>query len=190
MNKNEFIEKLRVRLEGYKEEDAKGVLEYYDELISEAVEAGKDEAEEIAKLGTIDSIIKKIEIERKVQKVEEKPTLSNGMIAIIAILGVITSPLWLVLIPVIGVLIIAVFIVLIALILSGVAIVLALIIALIGLLVGGFGAFSSATGVIGIIGAIIFMVGILMIGSKFIFNTFPVSVVKLFKKIVYKVKGV
>lgn len=186
MNKQEFLNKLSSELIEIKDEEKKDILDYYDELITDAIESGKNEIEFISSLGTIDSIIKKAEIERKVKKLNEKPTTHNSLSVLIAVLGAITSPI---LIP----LAFAVVLVIFSLILAGACVVFALGLSVIALFIAflvSFGfLFTSPLAIIlpiAILGALLIVTGLTVIIGKFIFSTVIVGIVNLFKNIVFK----
>lgn len=98
MKKSEFLNNLKTKLEKGHYSDTHSVIDYYDELIEDKKESGLKEEEIITNLGNIDDILKEIEIERRIDKAKEKPTLSNGIKALIGVLSILSIPL---LIPII-----------------------------------------------------------------------------------------
>ena len=95
MTKQEFLSELKKALSGLSDEDIKGSLEYYSEMIDDRVEDGISEEEAVADLGSIDEIAKRILMEIPLpklikSKVKPKRKLSGLEITVI-ILG---FPLW------------------------------------------------------------------------------------------------
>ena len=66
MNKQEFLIELKQHLKGIAPEDISGSIEYYSEMIDDAVEDGMTEEEAVASLGDMD------EIERQLRSRGEK----------------------------------------------------------------------------------------------------------------------
>lgn len=124
MTKKEFLSKLEEELDNLHYEEKNNILEYYEELIEDKKESGEKEKEIIKDIGSIDEIIKDIEIEKKIDKAYKKPTISNGMKALIAFLGVCSAPV----LFIAGILIFAFFITFGALLFAFVAVIGALII--------------------------------------------------------------
>ena len=58
MNKQEFLIELKQHLKGIAPEDISGSIEYYSEMIDDAVEDGMTEEEAVASLGDMDEIEK------------------------------------------------------------------------------------------------------------------------------------
>lgn len=111
MKQKEFLDSLEEELKRINYANIEEVVEYYIELIADKIELGKKEKEVINELGPIDEIIKNIKIDEKLDKASKKPTLSNGLKALIACLSVLSLPF---LIP-ISILIIVIFLTLIIL---------------------------------------------------------------------------
>lgn len=95
MNKNEFLEKLTSALSGLPQEEKKKTLDYYSEIIDDAVEDGDDEQEVIARLGSIDDIAEKIINETPIRKFVKDNVKSYNMSIPVIILLIIGSPIWL-----------------------------------------------------------------------------------------------
>ena len=93
MNKEEFLDTLKIKLEENKHSEIGSIIEYYDELIEDKKEQKIKEKDIIKSLGSIDEIIKELIIENKVKIANEKPTVSNGLKAIISILGIFSLPI-------------------------------------------------------------------------------------------------
>jgi uncharacterized membrane protein len=90
MSKNEFLLRLK---EHTSKEEGERLYHYYSEIIEDRIEGGEDEVAIIASLGDVDKIIQEAEASRKVRDFEERPRLSTGFKALIAVLLVFASPL-------------------------------------------------------------------------------------------------
>lgn len=94
MNKNEFLQELRGRLNGFPEQETAKTLEYYAEMIDDAVEDGASEEYAVSRLGNIDEIAKKIIDEipiRALVKADFKRRKPNAAAIVLLLLG---SPIW------------------------------------------------------------------------------------------------
>lgn len=60
MNKSEFIDSLRNRLNGLSQEDIESSLEFYAEAIEDRVESGLTEEEAVAELGSVEEVSRQI----------------------------------------------------------------------------------------------------------------------------------
>ena len=105
MNKKEFMKSLTKELNQLKVQDVDNILEYFDELIEDKKENGMKEKDIINDL-SIYEIIKNIKAHKKIDEAVKKPTLSNGMKALIAFLSILSLPMLIGL----GILMIAIFI--------------------------------------------------------------------------------
>ena len=171
MNKKKFITVLeeKLRLSNYKDID--NVLEYYEELISERVEAGEKETEVIKSFGTISNLLKRLDVEEKIEIANEKPTVSNGIKVLIATLGLFSLPL---LIPAIIVAFTFIFVAIVMLVSFGI-VALAL-------------AFSAVVAVFAIIGSIIigrlpFFSGLFALGLVLVLGAFSMELMKFLIRI-------
>jgi uncharacterized membrane protein len=63
MNKREFLQELRRSLRGYNSYDVEGIIRYYDEMISDNMDAGLSEYQAVAALGNINDIAGSIKAE-------------------------------------------------------------------------------------------------------------------------------
>ena len=93
MNKQEFLEILGNHLHDLPYADVSDAKQYYDELISDAVESGKDEAQFIASLGIMSEITGRIKAESNVNRAVTKPGMSTWGKALLTILGVCATPI-------------------------------------------------------------------------------------------------
>jgi len=92
MNKKTFLKKLEEELIKLNVQDISGILEYYDELIEDQKEAGKKE-KDIINSFNFDEIIKAVKVHKKINDAVNKPTLSNGVKALLAFLGILSLPM-------------------------------------------------------------------------------------------------
>ena len=90
MKKNDFLLKLSQHTS---KEEGERLYHYYSEIIEDRIEAGEDEETIIAGFGDVQKIIQESEATRKVKDFEEKPRLSTGFKAVIAVLLVFASPI-------------------------------------------------------------------------------------------------
>lgn len=90
MNKNEFLLRLK---EHTSKEEGERLYHYYSEIIEDRIEVGEDEEVIIASFGDVNKIIQEAEATRKVRDFEEKPRLSTGVKALLAVLLVFASPI-------------------------------------------------------------------------------------------------
>lgn len=104
MNKQQFLDELKNRLNGMNEGDIQKSLEFYSEMIDDSIEDGMTEEQAAASLGNINDIIAQIKAdysdekkdEKKSEKREALPKPSVPVWAIILL--IIGSPLWLLII--------------------------------------------------------------------------------------------
>jgi len=92
MTKQEFLADLKKELKKMDVIDIDDILEYYDEYIEEQKELGKKEKDIIKKFD-MNEIMKEAKIHMQINTASEKPTLSNGIKALIAFLGVLSFPM-------------------------------------------------------------------------------------------------
>lgn len=96
MNKNEFLVQLRDRLLGLPKEDIHRSIDYYSEIIDDAVEEGINEEDAVSDLGSVEDIVAQILIETPLPKlVKAKAKKSRALKVWEIILLVLGSPLWL-----------------------------------------------------------------------------------------------
>lgn len=93
MNKEAFIGLLKTRLNDLPYDEVQRIIDYYDEYIMEAVDSGKNEEEVISSFGDIDILINKLRTEQQIEAAKKKPTVSNGIKVLIAVLGVLSIPI-------------------------------------------------------------------------------------------------
>ncbi len=98
MNKAEFLEELKRRIQEYPVEETEKSMEYYAEMIDDRMEDGMSESEAVASLGAVEQIAEQIKCELPIttlvkQKTREK-TKGKRMPAWAIVLLVIGFPLW------------------------------------------------------------------------------------------------
>lgn len=100
MRKQEFLDKLKVRLWAMPEADKQRSVDYYSEMIDDRMEDGLTEEEAVAAIGDLDEIVEQILHETprppaapKQVKPEKETGQSNWKVWV-AILLVIGSPVW------------------------------------------------------------------------------------------------
>lgn len=143
MNKKEFLEKLRIKLNGIPKEDLDERINFYDEAIDDRIEEGLTEFKAIEELGSIDDIYNQIVSDIPISKLVKDKVLPNRSLKVWEIiLIIISSPIWASLLIALISIIISLYLVLWSLILAIWAIVLSV----------------SISGIAGIIGFIILLV--------------------------------
>lgn len=94
MNKNEFLKKLAEELHGIPKSDIDKTLDYYSEIIDDAVEEGEDERTVIERLGSVGEIAEKIiddmPLARLVKENIKRRKWDKAMIVLI----IVGSPIW------------------------------------------------------------------------------------------------
>ena len=141
MKKNEFLLKLQ---EHTSKEEGERLYHYYSEIIEDRIEAGEDEETIIASFDDVNKIIQEAEATRKVRIFEEKPRLSTGVKALIAVLLVFASPI--------------VLVIALPLVLTAILLVLSLLIVLVSLVASFF--------IAGIAGVLSILMGAVMLFSS------------------------
>lgn len=102
--KQQFLDQLRTNLRRYPSGAVDDYIDYYDELISEHVADGQKEAEAVRQLGDPKHIAASFKQDNAIDAAVKKPTVSNGLKALIAVLGVLSLPLLIPVIALLGVL--------------------------------------------------------------------------------------
>ena len=92
MTKKEFLKALEKELIYHGTEDITSIMEYYEELIEDKKESGIKEKEVIDEL-SISDIVRNVKVERRIEDAVQKPSISNGMKALIAFLGILSFPM-------------------------------------------------------------------------------------------------
>ncbi|MFA6309064.1 MAG: DUF1700 domain-containing protein [Clostridia bacterium] len=135
MKRDEYMRRLDTQLDGkLNREEIKNAISYYDDLLIEAVETGRNEEDVIAEIGSVEDAVAKIKAEAFFQRAEKKGKMSGYLKAIIAVLSICAIPIAISVIAVIFSLLVALF----AIVLSIFAVVLSIGVAAIVLVVSGF----------------------------------------------------
>lgn len=125
MLKQEFLTQLRCGLETASIEDIDECIEFYDEMISDRIEAGMNEESAVAQMESIDSIISNYKAEKpvaklimdKVQKSHDEAK-GKGKGTLWIVLAIIGFPIWLPFLLVIVTLMFALYVVLWCIVIS------------------------------------------------------------------------
>lgn len=91
--KKTFLDQIEKELTKTSPNNAREFVEYYDEIISERIDAGETEAEVIKSLGDPKTIATGAKVDGEIMIANKRPTLSNGWKALIAVLGVLALPI-------------------------------------------------------------------------------------------------
>ena len=94
MNRYDFFDKLTKALSGIPKEEVKKTIDYYSEIIDDAVEDGEVEETVIERLGNIDDIADKIISETPEDKIEGKNSENKKMSTVVIILLIVGFPIW------------------------------------------------------------------------------------------------
>jgi uncharacterized membrane protein len=101
-----FLDQLRTNLRRYPSGQVDDYIDYYAELIAERVANGESEAKVLQQIGSPKDVAASFKRDNAIDRVINKPTASNGLKALIAILGVLSLPF---LIPVLAIVIAMLF---------------------------------------------------------------------------------
>lgn len=151
MNKQEFLARLRSGLCGLPQEDIEERVTFYSEMIDDRMEEGFSEAEAVAQIGPVDTIISQIVAEVPLAKlVKEKITPKKKLGVWEIILLVLGSPIWLSLLIVVFAVVLAIYVSLWSVIVSLWAVFASLIGCALGGIVAGMGFVFGGNGLTGI----------------------------------------
>ncbi|HEY4161038.1 MAG TPA: DUF1700 domain-containing protein [Candidatus Saccharimonadales bacterium] len=90
--KQRFLDELRTNLRKYPSGAVDDYIDYYDELISERVADGQKEITVLQQIGNPKEIAASFKKDNAIDRAVKKPTVSNGVKALIAVLGVLSLP--------------------------------------------------------------------------------------------------
>jgi uncharacterized membrane protein len=93
MTRNEFLWALSNALAGLPQSEIKRVTEYYDELITEAIDEGKTEEEACAGLDKPEDIAGRVRAEMAFIRAEQKPTPKSMNAVLLVLLGIFALPI-------------------------------------------------------------------------------------------------
>ncbi|NLD26673.1 MAG: DUF1700 domain-containing protein [Acholeplasmataceae bacterium] len=91
MRKNEFLATLQAKLKNFNHSEVRKITEYYTELIDDKMENGMSEAEAVASLGDINSIINQVTADLIMERSNDQKT--NPVKNLFIILGICASPI-------------------------------------------------------------------------------------------------
>ena len=95
MEKEEFLEELRNRLNGLPQKDIDERVSFYSEMIDDRVEDGMTEEEAINNIGGIDEVVKQIASETPISSlVKERVKPKNDLGPVVIALLILGFPLW------------------------------------------------------------------------------------------------
>lgn len=96
MSKQEFLDKLRLRLSGLPKQDVEERLSFFSEMIDDRMEEGLSEEEAVSGIGSVDEAAAQIAAEIPLSKiVKEKIKPKRGLRAWEVVLLALGSPIWL-----------------------------------------------------------------------------------------------
>lgn len=95
MNKNDFLNALTAALAGLPQEERQKTLDYYSEIIDDAIEDGKDEQTVIAGLGSINEIAEDVINSTPISRFVKEDIRKRSISIPVIILLIIGSPVWL-----------------------------------------------------------------------------------------------
>lgn len=95
MNKEEFLNKLVESLSGLPQNEVQKTVDYYSEIIDDAVENGENEQEVIARIGNIDTIVEKIIDDTPIRKFVKEDMKQRKPAVATVVLLIVCSPIWL-----------------------------------------------------------------------------------------------
>lgn len=144
MNKNEFLNQLRNRLQALPKNDIDDRVSFYEEAIDDRIAEGKSEEEAVADVGSIDSIVEEIAKDTPLVKlVKERVKPKRSLRAWEIVLIILGFPLWFPLLTVAFVLFLVGYLLVWVLVLVTYTVETALVVASLGSLVG-FSAYMAS----------------------------------------------
>lgn len=95
MNKQEFLERLTAALSGLPQEEIRKTVEYYSEIIDDAVEDGKEEYEIISGFDSVEEIAERVINETPIRKFVTEDVKKRNISVGAVVLIIIGAPVWL-----------------------------------------------------------------------------------------------
>lgn len=95
MNKQEFLKQLTAALAGLPQEEVRKTVDYYAEMIDDAVEDGRDEAEVISGFDSMEVIAARVIDGTPIRKFVTADVKKRGLSATAIVLIIVGSPVWL-----------------------------------------------------------------------------------------------
>lgn len=119
MKKEEFLNKLRIKLSNLPKEDLDERINFYSEMIDDRIEDGFQEEEAINDIGTLDEVSRQVIANYPLKKlIKEKVTPKKKINIATIILLVLGSPIWLSLLIAVIVVLFSLYVVLASLLIS------------------------------------------------------------------------
>ncbi|MBE6143106.1 MAG: DUF1700 domain-containing protein [Erysipelotrichaceae bacterium] len=119
MKKEEFLNKLRIKLSNLPKEDLEERINFYSEMIDDRIEDGFKEEEAINDIGTLDEVSRQVIANYPLKKlIKEKVTPKKKINIATIILLVLGSPIWLSLLIAVIVVLFSLYVVLASLLIS------------------------------------------------------------------------
>ena len=94
MTKQQFIEKLKLKLKGLSKNDVEERLSFYGEMIDDRIEAGLSEEDAISEVGSADEVASQIIEEMASSNIPEECEKNKKLLVWQIVLLVLGSPLW------------------------------------------------------------------------------------------------
>ena len=190
MTRHEFMGALNQELSGFPPAEVKKLMEYYEELFADGLEAGKTEEEICGELETPRDIAERVQIELAFVRARQKPSPKSLNAVLLIILGVFALPLGLQLAAVL----LAAFVVVISLVGAAAAVALALGVS--GAVALGMGIYMLFIGFplagIATIGAALILIGLGIMGTigfSYLIRAVFRGIIRLFHSIYNGVKA-
>lgn len=116
MTKKEYIKKLRRALFRFDEADKKKTIDYYSEMIDDAMEDGKSEAQAVSEMDDVEAVIEKLSAENEIKP---RQKMSKWVIAFL----IIGFPLWFSILIAVGSCVLAVYLTIWSILISLIAVI-------------------------------------------------------------------
>ena len=110
MHKQEFLDRLQAGLAGLPQADVEERLNFYHEMIADAMEEGLSEEEAVASIGSVGQIISQIVAEIPLGRLAKEKIKSRRSKAWEIVLLVLGSPIWLSLLAAVAAVVLAIYI--------------------------------------------------------------------------------
>ncbi|HOV69708.1 MAG TPA: DUF1700 domain-containing protein [Clostridia bacterium] len=164
MTREEFMSALEKKLYFMNKSEREKALDFYHEYIEDAASSGKSWDDIEKSLGTPSDVAAKIKADYRITQVNEKPSLSNSIKLLIAVLGLcslpITLPIAIILLVAVVVMIVIAFSILVAII-SGL---IAAVAAIVSLFISAVTTIASSPGLgLGMLGVMLISAGLLIL---------------------------
>ena len=145
MNKAKFLEVLASRLSQLPPEEIERSLAYYAEMIDDRIEDGMTEAQAVASLEDLDTIVDRILQDTPITTlVRTKMRPKGGWSAASIVLAILGFPIWLPLLVTVFAVVLTLYVVLWSLLIAFIAVAAALTAAGVGCIIGAFFGFGNA----------------------------------------------